>query len=404
MQSKFKKLLLYSADNAGIGHTSIAIALLSGIRKIYPDIEILAITATGIPQKFLNNSIEVIKIPSLQPDKNNNELDIPYKPRYLQETSILDCMRLRYDIINSVMLAFAPDLLMIDHHITGLAGELLPVLIRKQKKYVNFTCAYLSRGIIAESAQIYPPFIREVRGIECIDLSQAIDRYYVFEEKNNLDDSFFHLAKIHQISDKVRFVGKIATKTIEEVLQREYIWNSMRLPEKELCLVNLGHGMIVKELFDSVLQAFMSLGLKDRYFLLILVSPYLDIKELMNFIRLKKIDESSVIINYYVDQFIDLMYHSSLVICRAGYNTITELLLTGCSAIVIPEDYGSGEQSIRAKYLPKQGIIKLAPNEVNALSMSRAFELLLKQSRRKPIFTIDKYTIARSIMLDLSDV
>ncbi len=51
----------------------------------------------------------------------------------------------------------------------------------------------------------------------------------------------------------------------------------------------------------------------------------------------------------FVPDLVDLVHHSDLLICRAGYNTVNEILLTGAKAIIIPESHGGGEQELRAK-------------------------------------------------------
>ncbi|MCP3683241.1 MAG: hypothetical protein GY861_11175 [bacterium] len=390
------RLLLYSADNAGIGHSSIGISLLSGLRAVCKEIEFLVISPTGTPQRFLSNEIEVIKIPSLKPLTENMGANFPYIPRYLKNSSIQECMHLRQGIIDAVFTAYAPSVLLIDHHVIGLNGELVPWLLKKQMGYLSFICAYLSRGIISSLPVIEPPFKRITRGITFIDLAEVFDKYFIFEDQENLQSSFFNLSQVPRIQPKVEFVGKMAMKNHDELLPREDIWHRLNLPlEKEMIVANLGHGLYSERILESITYAFYEMDLKRTHVLLVVVSPYLNTLALTD--RKLQYSKESIIVSEYLEYFIDILKHADLAICRAGYNTVVELMMTGCRAIVIPEDYGSLEQTHRANMLSDEGFISLDPDTIDVSTMKKSISNLLNQTSR-PSLEYSRQKIAERVL------
>jgi len=89
------------------------------------------------------------------------------------------------------------------------------------------------------------------------------------------------------------------------------------------------------------------------------------------------------------------------VICRAGYNTINELLLTGVKAIVIPEAHPSGEQEARIETIPRDNIAVLGKEEVFREMPVAVLRELIERKVTPLRFDFDKYAIGRRIITDL---
>lgn len=389
------RILLYSSDNAGVGHSSIAIALLNGLRDVSSDCEILVISSTGVPQRFLSRGIEIVKIPSLAPSPEKDDDELPYRPRYLQRTSLQKGMHLRQQIIDSVFTSFDPTILLIDHHVTGIGGELTSWLLKKQRGFHNFTCAHLCRGIISAPPVIEPPFERPNRGIESIPLADAFDHFLIFEDAETLDASSFNLLQIAHLQHKTRCVGKLTVKQRGDILSKPDLWQRLELPKKKLILMNVGHGLASQKILASAVEAFKRQRLHHSHILLATTTPYMEAEELRKLQDQYQIE--GVRIRGFFDEFLDALAHADLAICRSGYNTISELFLTGCSAVVIPEDYSSGEQTIRARKLPQTGFRVILPQAVNTETMSRAFQELLTSDKRPPA-NLDSAKVAREVM------
>ncbi len=105
----------------------------------------------------------------------------------------------------------------------------------------------------------------------------------------------------------------------------------------------------------------------------------------------------------FVPDLVDLVHHSDLLICRAGYNTVNEILLTGTKAIIIPESHGGGEQELRAQSVYEENICISTEDEILADSAENLISDFLNRSISRVSFKFDKYAVGKSILDDLED-
>jgi predicted glycosyltransferase len=100
---------------------------------------------------------------------------------------------------------------------------------------------------------------------------------------------------------------------------------------------------------------------------------------------------------------VDLFNHADLVISRAGYNTMNEILLTGVKAIIIPESHGSGEQEQRARSSQAHNMVVL--NEEEALNTDFGDKVIkfLETGSRAPSRNFNKYATGKRIIEDLEN-
>jgi predicted glycosyltransferase len=89
------------------------------------------------------------------------------------------------------------------------------------------------------------------------------------------------------------------------------------------------------------------------------------------------------------------------VICRAGYNTINELLLTDAKALVIPEHHPSGEQERRARLIPRDNIAVMAEEDLLSSPADHILSDLLGRETVPLLFRFDKYAIGSTIITEL---
>ncbi len=121
--------MYYSHDSHGLGHSTRALAILTGIKKHIPSADLLMAAGTGVPQIFLNQGIEVIKLPSTKiVDKPDDSTSLT--PRYLKG-SINKIAELRRRILLDTFDCFKPNVLIVEHAFFGQNAEMLPLLIRR---------------------------------------------------------------------------------------------------------------------------------------------------------------------------------------------------------------------------------------------------------------------------------
>ncbi len=97
----------------------------------------------------------------------------------------------------------------------------------------------------------------------------------------------------------------------------------------------------------------------------------------------------------------DLFNHAELVISRAGYNTVNEILLTGVKAVIIPESHGSGEQEQRARSALADNLVIMNEDEVLESEFGPRIINFLETGSRAAPCKFDKYAIGKRIIKDL---
>jgi len=98
---------------------------------------------------------------------------------------------------------------------------------------------------------------------------------------------------------------------------------------------------------------------------------------------------------------VDLVNHSELVISRAGYNMVNEILLTGAKAILVPESHGGGEQELRVQKTDQKNIKTITEDEVLSDGMEHVVLDSLRSEVAGTACKFDKYAIGRQIIDDL---
>ena len=118
-----KKILIYSHDTYGLGNIRRMLAIAETIKREYSDASILLLSGSPMIHAFrLEEGMDYVKLPCLSRDEADS-----YKSKSLKisKSSIL---RLRSDLIQSTVLNFEPDLIMVDKKPLGVGNELAPML------------------------------------------------------------------------------------------------------------------------------------------------------------------------------------------------------------------------------------------------------------------------------------
>ena len=100
----------------------------------------------------------------------------------------------------------------------------------------------------------------------------------------------------------------------------------------------------------------------------------------------------------------DLMARARLSIQRAGYNTVCDLLVAGCRAVLVPDgDHGQREQPLRAERLAALGrAVMLDENRLDAPRMAAAVEAALAQDIAAVDLELRGADVSARIVLELA--
>jgi len=402
MSRNIKRVLVYTHNSIGLGHAFRTRAVITGIRKWRPDIDFLVISSSSIPQIFFNEGLEVIKLPSIKMDIDNK--DNPMLPRYLSDVDLESVFDFRQRVILETFDFFKPDVLVVEHNMTGQMSELIPLLMKKWMRKggpVDFALVHMCRGIMRWVPLLEIPYENPRHRSESINIGALYDFMYVLEDREVIDINKAFLGNDPELEKKIRYLGKITSKVSEELAPRSEILGRFGLPDQPIVLVTLGRNRRVYDLSDKLLECFEKTGINERYQVLMVLDPYLN-KQAVQALRDHRLG-SNVTFLPFVPDLVDLVHHSDLVISRAGYNTVNEILLTGTPAILIPESHGSREQEQRVRSVPQKSMRVVTEDEMLNNNMEQLILELLNNSTRRSPGNFDKYAIGKAIIEDLEE-
>ncbi len=399
-QENIKRILIYTHNSIGLGHAVRVRAVISGIRRWRPDIDFLVISGTSIPHIFFADGIEVVKLPSMKLDIDQE--GTPLRPRYLRGFDLEEIVDFRQRMILDAFDFFEPDVLIIEHNMTGQMSELIPLIMKKWLRNGgarDFVLAHICRGILKWAPFLQIPYQNPRHGSGSVDVGALYDVIFVLEDREVVDVNKQYLGDDPDLERKIRYLGKITNKTHEELPTRRQALHRIGLPDKKVILISLGRNRRVFDLSQRLLKIFHDSRLNDDYQVVIVVDPYLD-REAARALRNDPTNEDVRFLPFTPD-LVDLMHHSDLIISRAGYNTFNEILLTGAKTILVPESHGGGEQEKRVQSLPLDNITVMTEDEIFSNGTTDRILEFLDRPVEKVSLKFDKYAIGKSILEDL---
>ena len=400
--TKIKRILVYSHNSIGLGHAFRTLAVITGMKKWRPDIDFLVISGTSIPQIFFRQGIEVIKLPSVKLDIDSK--DSTMQSRYLAGFELEEIFDFRQTMIMASFDFFQPDVLIIEHNMTGQMSELIPLLMKKWMRRggpMDFTLVHICRGIMRWVPLLRIPYQNPRHRSESINIGALYDFMYVLEDRQVIDINKQFLGNDPDLEKKITYLGKITNKVRDELSVRCDALGRFGLQDRKTILISLGRNHQVLDLSLKLLKLFQDTGIIGLYQVVMIVDPYLD-EGAAQTLRCHPLSNQVRFLNF-VPDLVDLVYNSELVISRAGYNTVNELLLTGAKAIIIPESHGGGEQEQRARSVNAPNIFVLTEDEILGDNSGGLFLELLKNPVKPAGYDFDKYAIGKTIIDDLEN-
>ncbi|MFC1834552.1 glycosyltransferase family protein [Thermodesulfobacteriota bacterium] len=400
MGARIKRILVYTHNSIGLGHAFRTLALITGMKKWRPDIDFLIISSTSVPQIFFNEGIEVVKLPSVKLDIDSKAHRL--RSRYLHDVELEDIFDFRQRVILETFDFFKPDVLIIEHNMTGQMSECIPLLMKKWMRQggpVEFALVHVCRGIMRWVPLLTIPYENPRHRSESINIGSLYDFMYVLEDREVIDINKAFLGNDPELEKKIRYLGKITNRTYGELAARQETLRRFGLPDKKIVLVSLGRNEQVLGLSKKLLEYFDNEPFRRDHRVVFVVDPYLD-KRTAGTLRGFASDEAAIFLNFSPD-LVDLINHSELVVSRAGYNTVNEILLTGTKAVLIPESHGSGEQEQRVKCIPNENIIAVTEKDLLSGEAQEAILDLLDSPAPRVSYKFDKYAVGKYILEEL---
>ncbi len=374
------RIALFTHDTFGLGHVKRCLHIIRALAKRLPNSSILLITGcpalnalTDLPQ-----NADCVKIPTVGKTGARDS-----RPSHLQMT-VPETTLLRSRIIKETVLAFAPNVFIVDNFPLGSQAELLPLLQALESSTARTVLGL--RDILDAPEVVQADWKRQ-------GIYEVLDRYYdkiLVYGLQEIFDVTQHYALKPQVARKIRYCGYLTDTTpLNDPPGR---LRSQLGVNGSFVLATGGGGGDAYPLLSRFLEA---ADMLDGVSSVVFPGPLMgkaDRQKLQD--RLKK--NSSVTMHDFVPDLRPYLKTADVVVTMCGYNIAAEILAYRPSAIVVPRTWKYGEhtrwnrtscekeQIIRAKVLQEFGLVSLIePHELTAQHLAEKISELLKSRRRR---------------------
>ncbi|NGX41845.1 MAG: UDP-N-acetylglucosamine--N-acetylmuramyl-(pentapeptide) pyrophosphoryl-undecaprenol N-acetylglucosamine transferase [Chlamydiae bacterium] len=378
------RIAVYTHDTFGLGHIRRCLNIIHQLSREMPHAAILLVTGSPALQylKDLPSNVDIVKIPTIV--KTGAKGSLPsHIPLGLPEIALL-----RSRIIRETILAYQPDVFMVDNFPLGAQSELFPLL--KDLKPLHTKTILGLRDILDGPEVVRAGWKRQ-------GVYDVLDRYYdkiLIYGVQNIFDAVKEYAIPHKVAKKVCFCGYLTTNEpiarSPETIKEEYG------VEGPLILATGGGGGDAFPLLSTLIEA---VSYVKEGSTLIFTGPLMGEAD-----RQELISQASGNPNIKIEEFVkDLrpyMLAADAVVTMCGYNIAAEIIHNGAKAIVVPRTWRFGEHSkrkqtwedkeqiMRAEILAKYGLVKfLKPDELTPEKLAEKISETLSGSLPVPNVT-----------------
>ncbi|MFQ6025986.1 MAG: glycosyltransferase family protein [Dehalococcoidia bacterium] len=373
-------IALYTHDTFGLGHVQRCSRIMSAISALDPESSLLLIT--GAPSLHVLGSLpknaDYVKIPTLA-RTGNPESRPPHLPLEVRRIT-----EIRQRIVKETLLAYQPDVFLVDNFPLGARRELLPVL-----RALRETPTKIMLGL--RDILDHPELVRADWTEQ--KLYQLMDELYDYVLVYGMQE-IFDIADAYEMppsnSQKVKYCG-YGVPPVRPSLTKEQARADLGVDGKFI-LATVGGGGDGMPLLETFLKAKSRIPDVPA---VVLTGPLMGGPDREAVHRLAE-GVPGIIFQDYLKDLPSYMAVADVVVSMGGYNTSAEIVAVEANAIIVPRtwEYGQhlnreqvreeGEQIIRAKALTKLGIVDmLEPQELDARHLAKKIKSALKHPRGK---------------------
>lgn len=345
------RVLLYSHDSVGLGHIRRNLALAHALASQIPVLTgapVTGILLTGVGHGAdldVPDGFDVALLPCLRKDESG------YRPRRMQ-VPMDDLIGIRSGLINGVVDGLAPDLIVVDRHAYGVAGELREALLKTRRQRPQTMIVLGLREVLDEPAAAASEWER---------LGDLGTFREIFDEIWLYGDPQVH---------DVRATGEVPEAVHDLVRYTGYLANGRRwAPEREptaqpFVLSMSGGGSDGSGLLSIAAQATVPAGHRH----VVVAGPQMPAAEVA---KIQRHAAPGTQVVRSVPDGLAMIRRASAVVSMAGYNTVNEAMSTTTPVLLVPRELPRQEQLIRARALQQAGAVdleRLADLSVDRLS------------------------------------
>jgi predicted glycosyltransferase len=345
-----KRVLIYSHDTFGLGNIRRMLEVARHLVQSSAEVSVLVLTGSPMLHAFrIPARVDYVKLPCL-----SRNVEGRYGARFL-DLSLDSTVRLRANLIRSVVADFAPDLILVDKKPFGVEDELSGALSELPVGAQRPRLVLLLRDILDSPEAT----TRVWRKNGCFE---AIEAYYdevlvvgapeVFDLRREYQFPPFAAAK-------VRFCGYIARQPGRR--SRADVRRELGLAAAApLVLVTPGGGEDGHALISASIAGLATCAPEHRPRMHIVFGPELPEGPRAN-LRAAAAAVPQISVQDFSDDMMSLMAAADVVVAMGGYNTVCELLTLHKRAVVVPRVRPGLEQQIRAERMSARGLLGMLP-------------------------------------------
>jgi predicted glycosyltransferase len=352
------RVSIYSQDSLGLGHLRRNIVIGAALLEATRDNPVLLLADSPVAPFFpVPERMDHVKLPSIRKVTAGHweATRLPIGER--------EMIRFRRNLLCDALLNFRPDLLLVDHMPAGARGELLPALMALKEIHPDSFIVLGLRDILDRQEVIQRVWENE-------GAYDALRRYYdrvlIYGS-----DEIFQTDQVYGLPRLPRgnqYCGYVVKRGPVEPLAEIYPASG---PERTpLVFVSAGGGDDGQVLMRTYVNAVRLLGARAKFGTLMAVGVNAP-PQLQAELQAEACGLPIRVVSY-VHHSRSYMAAADLVVCMAGYNTISEVLYLKKKALVVPRPGPSAEQRMRAALLAQKNLIDvLDPADLSAEALAQ---------------------------------
>lgn len=335
------RVLLYSHDSQGLGHLRRNLALAHSMAQQLPrrtgrPVTGMLITGLDVPAAELPDGFDVVRMPGIIKRSG------AYAPREIlvPMPALTD---LREQLLTATVVAFQPDLVVIDRHVYGVDQEL-----RAPLTALRLACPQ-AQVVLGLREVLDSPQVACAEWMSLGDLHamrQVIDRIWVYGDVAVHDPRATGEipAVLHDLVDFTGYLsqGRPGGGTSPLVEHGPYL------------LTMVGGGSDGRVLCEAAARAQVPQGYRH----ILVTGPQMSEHD-HRAVALAATQRTEVLRR--VSDGLAAIRGASGLVAMAGYNTVTEVLSTDVPVLLVPREVPRLEQAIRCQALLRHGVVDVVP-------------------------------------------
>jgi predicted glycosyltransferase len=356
------RVMIYSQDGFGLGHLRRNLNIAVQIRRQASASVLVLADSPAAPFFPLPPYVDFIKVPTLVKVNTgiwqSDRLELPPQ-------EIVD---IRSAMIREIALSYRPHVLLVDHMPYGVSQELQPALVALKRHNRRTRVVLGLRDILGAPQDICPQWERD-------DAFNAIASYYDRVLVYGSPEVFPSLEEYQFPSAVVAKSSYCGYVTREHVRPSPPARDEGRDP---MVLVTGGGGADASFFMDKFLDGMRLLLGKARFRVVLTTGPFLH-QDQYELLRRKAAGAPVRVIRDARDS-VHLMQRADVVVCMAGYNTVSEILRFQKPAIIIPRPGPSAEQTMRTRIMSARGLFgTIHPRDLTGESLAEMLAVKLAE-------------------------